>query len=234
MKCTVITPGRLRYEPAYRLQMRCVDSIKKNGNDPQAYLILLEHEPVLTLGRRAGADELLVPREWLQERGIEIHEIDRGGKITYHGPGQIVGYPIIPLLGERRDVYKYLRSLEQIIINVLAGYRIGGTRNPEYTGVWVGDSKVAAIGIGLTRWITFHGFALNVNTDLDAFSIITPCGIRGKGVTSMQKLLGRELPLAEVHEKLVEGFREEFGFKEMMMGRWGDGVERGRGDGVMG
>jgi len=168
------------------------------------------------LGRRTGDDELLVPREWLQERGIEIHEIDRGGKITYHGPGQVVGYPIIPLLGERRDVYKYLRSLEQIIITVLAGYGIGGTRNPEYTGVWAGESKVAAIGIGLTRWITFHGFALNVNTDLDAFSIITPCGIRGKGVTSMQKLLGHEVKVAEVHEKLVAGFREEFGFEEMV------------------
>jgi len=216
MKCTVIQPGRLRYEPAYQLQMQCVNSIKSSLQDPPAYLILLEHEPVLTLGRRTGDDELLVPREWLQERGIEIHEIDRGGKITYHGPGQVVGYPIIPLLGERRDVYKYLRSLEQIIITVLAGYGIGGTRNPEYTGVWAGESKVAAIGIGLTRWITFHGFALNVNTDLDAFSIITPCGIRGKGVTSMQKLLGHEVKVAEVHEKLVAGFREEFGFEEMV------------------
>ena len=215
MNCTVIQPGRLRYEPAYQLQMQCVNSIKNNPHAPQAYLILLEHEPVLTLGRRTADSELLVSREWLQERGIEMHEIDRGGKITYHGPGQVVGYPIVPLLGERRDVYKYLRSLEHIIITVLAGYGISGTRNPEYTGVWVGDSKVAAIGIGLTRWITFHGFALNVNTDLDAFSIITPCGISGKGVTSMQKLLGREIPLAEIHGKLVEAFRDEFGFQEM-------------------
>ena len=216
MLCTVIQPGRIRYEPAYQLQMQFVNEIRNNPAAPRAYLILLEHEPVLTLGRRTGGDELLVPREFLVQRGIEIHEIDRGGKITYHGPGQIVGYPIMPLLGPRRDVYKYLRSLEQVLINVLAGYGIRGERNPEFTGVWVGDEKVAAIGIGLTHWITFHGFALNVNTDLDAFSLITPCGIRGKGVTSMQKLLGREIPLDDVHAKIVPEFQREFEFEGMM------------------
>ena len=215
MLCTVIQPGRIRYEPAYQLQMQFVNEIRNNPADPRAYLILLEHEPVLTLGRRTGGDELLVPREFLVQRGIEIHEIDRGGKITYHGPGQIVGYPIMPLLGPRRDVYKYLRSLEQVLINILAEYAIRGERNPEFTGVWVGNEKVAAIGIGLTRWITFHGFALNVNTDLDAFSLITPCGIRGKGVTSMQKLLGREIPLDEVYKKIVPEFQREFEFEGM-------------------
>ena len=213
MKCTVIQPGRMRYEPAYRLQMRLVDEVKSLPGDPRAYLVLLEHEPVLTMGRRAEASELLVSREFLERRGIELHVIDRGGRITYHGPGQIVGYPIVPLLGPQRDVYRYLRSLEEVLIHALASFGIRAGRVESYTGVWVGDAKIAAIGIGLTRWITFHGFALNVNTDLDAFSIITPCGIKGKGVTSMKQLLGREIDQRTVCEALVAAFHEEFGFE---------------------
>ena len=216
MICKVVQPGRLCYEPAYKLQMQLVDEIKNNPDAPRAHLILLEHEPVLTLGRRTGDGDLLVPREQLRQKGIEIHEIDRGGKITYHGPGQLVGYPIIPLLGARRDVYKYLRSLEQILINVLTGFSIPASRNDQFTGVWVGNEKVAAIGIGLTRWITFHGFALNVNTDLDAFGLITPCGVKGKGVTSMQKLLGREIPLADVCSAVIPAFQREFQFDAMV------------------
>ena len=216
MNCTVLQPGRMRYEPAYRLQMRCVQDIKDNPDAPRAFLILLEHEPVLTFGRRSDPAELLVSHETLRARGIELHKIDRGGKITYHGPGQVVGYPIVPLLGDRRDVFKYLRSLEQVIIDVLAEYGIAAGRSPGYTGVWAGDAKIAAIGVGLTRWITFHGFALNVSTDLDAFSLITPCGITGKTVTSMQQLLGREISLQTVHHSIITAFQREFGIDEMI------------------
>ena len=216
MICNVIQPGRVRYQPAYDLQMQLVSEIKNSPDDPRAYLILLEHEPVLTLGRRSEDKDLLVSAEHLRRRGIEVHEIDRGGKITYHGPGQIVGYPVIPLLGERRDVYKYLRSMEQILIDVLAGFDIAAERAPEYTGVWVGDEKIAAIGIGLTRWITFHGFALNVCTDLDAFDVITPCGIPDKSVTSMKKLLGRDVDLQSVRDAIISAFHKEFEFDAMV------------------
>ena len=206
----------MRYQPAYDLQMQLVDRIKNSPNDPRAYLVLLEHDPVLTFGRRSDDKELLVSIEHLRERGIEVHEIDRGGKITYHGPGQIVGYPIIPLLGARRDVYKYLRSLEHILINALAEFGIAAGRAPEHTGVWIGDEKIAAIGIGLTRWITFHGFALNVETDLDAFSLITPCGIPGKSVTSMKKHLGRHLDQQPVRDAIIAAFQKEFQFDAMV------------------
>jgi len=216
MHCTIIQPpNRIRYEPAYRLQMQLVDRIKQSPGEPHAYVILLEHEPVLTLGRRSDSEEFRVPREYIERQGIEIHEIDRGGKITYHGPGQIVGYPIIPLLGERRDVHKYMRSLEQVILNTLAEYGIEARREPDFTGVWVGDEKVAAIGIGLTRWITFHGFALNVNTDLDAFKLITPCGIADRGVTSMKNLLGRDVDQQQVCERLIEAIQQEFQFESI-------------------
>jgi len=216
MICTVFQPGRLRYQPAYRLQMQCVDDIKEHPDTPRAFLILLEHEPVVTFGRRSDPAELLVPREVLAQKGIEFHKIDRGGKITYHGPGQVVGYPIMPLLGARRDVFKYLRSLEQVLIEVLGEFGIAAGRARGYTGVWVGNEKIAAIGVGLTRWITFHGFALNVNTDLNAFRLITPCGITDKAVTSMQKLLGRDVSLQAVHDRIIAAFQREFGFTDMI------------------
>lgn len=216
MNCNVIQPGRVRYQPAYDLQMQLVSEIKNSPNDPRAYLILLDHEPVLTFGRRSDDKDLLVSAEDLRRRGIEVHEIDRGGKITYHGPGQIVGYPVMPLLGQRRDVHKYMRSLEQILIDVLAGFGITAERAPEHTGVWVGDEKIAAIGIGLTRWITFHGFALNVCTDLDAFDLITPCGIPNKFVTSMKKLLGRDVDLQSVRDAIIPAFQKEFEFDAMV------------------
>ena len=211
MICNVIRAGRIRYGPAYELQMRLVNEIK-NSPEPRAHLILLEHEPVLTFGRSSDAADLLVSKQALAEKGIEVHEIDRGGKITYHGPGQVVGYPIIPLIGDRRDVFKYLRSLERILIGVLDRFGIRAGRVQGHTGVWVGDEKVAAIGVGLTRWITFHGFALNVSTDLDAFDLITPCGIPGKRVTSMEKLLGRTVDRQAVGDAIINGFQQEFRF----------------------
>jgi len=216
MVCNVILPGRMRYQPAYNLQMQLVDEIKNAPDAPRAYLVLLEHEPVLTLGRSADKNDLLASAEHLREKGIELHQVDRGGKITYHGPGQVVGYPIIPLAGDRRDVHKYLRSLERILIDVLGPFGIAAGRAKGYTGVWVGDEKIAAIGVGITRWITFHGFALNVNTDLDAFSLITPCGITDKGITSMKKLLGREVDQQAVCDAIIPAFQKEFHFEAMV------------------
>jgi len=196
----------------------CVADVKSYPKAPRAHLILLEHEPVLTTGRSSDPHDLLVSAEYLREKGIEIHEIDRGGKITYHGPGQIVGYPIIPLLGERRDVHKYLRSVEQVLIDVLARFGIAAGRSKGYTGVWASGEKIAAIGVGLTRWITFHGFALNVNTDLDAFQLITPCGIADKTVTSMKKLLGGEIDQGDVRDAIISAVRDEFQFDAMPLG----------------
>jgi lipoate-protein ligase B len=213
--CHVLRLGRIAYQEALDLQHQIVERIKETETR-DAVLLLLEHEAVVTLGRSADAANLLLSREEFARRGIELHESSRGGDVTYHGPGQIVGYPILRLAGARRDVHRYLRSVEQVIINVLARYGLQGRRVEGYTGVWVEDAKVAAIGVALTRWVTYHGFALNVATDLDAFRLIVPCGITDKPVTSLEKLLGRSVPLREVEDALAEEFVAEFGFETVV------------------
>jgi lipoyl(octanoyl) transferase len=182
-------------------------------------LILCEHKPVFTLGRSGDAENLLLSSESLNERGIEYFPINRGGDITYHGPGQITGYPILDLDGFFTDVHKYVRCLEEVVIHVLAEYRLVGTRIPGYTGVWLSDAnghrKVCAIGVHLSRWVTLHGFALNVSTDLTYFDFIIPCGIidPDKSVTSISKELGRDVPIGEVESLYVKHFGNVFGCK---------------------
>lgn len=173
-------------------------------------LFLLEHPPVITLGRNARSGDVLHDADHLARLGIAVERTNRGGQVTYHGPGQLVGYPILSLHADRRDVGRYLRDLEEVLIRTLARFGIDAGRTAGWTGVWVGGEKIASIGVHLARWVTTHGFALNVTTDLAAFDLIVPCGIRGRGLTSMRRLLGREVRLDEVARALIPEFAAVF------------------------
>ncbi|MDP9437698.1 MAG: lipoyl(octanoyl) transferase LipB [Actinomycetota bacterium] len=202
-------PGLTPYAEAWELQ-KDLARRRKRDEVPDTF-VLCEHPPVYTVGRAAkdGAN-LGAGEEYLRSLGAEVFWSDRGGDATFHGPGQIVGYPILRL--EDRDTHGYLRRLEDVLIGVLAEYGLEGWHHPEYTGVWVGQEKIAAIGVKFSSgWIASHGFALNVNTDLSWFDRITPCGIREFGVTSLRKELDREIPLAEVEERVKDHFRRLFG-----------------------
>jgi lipoyl(octanoyl) transferase len=171
-------------------------------------LLLLEHDPVFTLGRNARKENVLLPDETLRERGFDVFESGRGGDVTYHGPGQVVGYPIVDLSPDRRDVHRYVRDLEEVMIRCCAGYGITASRVEGLSGCWVGEEKIGAIGVRIARWVTSHGFAFNVSTDLSPFDLIVPCGIRGRGVTSVERLLGRPVSLDEVMDRLADHFGE--------------------------
>jgi lipoyl(octanoyl) transferase len=190
--------GRVEYAEGLGLQAAAARRCAETGEET---LLLLEHDPVFTLGRNASRRDILFTPERCAELGIAIHEADRGGKITYHGPGQLVGYPILDLSPDRRDVRRYVRDLEETLIRVLALYGIEGTRSdlPErVTSVWVGNDKIAAIGVHIARWITTHGFALNVTTELSHFLGIVPCGITDGGVTSIERVIGARLAVEDV------------------------------------
>ena len=201
-------PGLVPYAEAWELQREMV-RLRKNDEIPNT-LILLEHPPVYTVGRAArDASNLGAGEGYLRSFGAEVFWSDRGGDATFHGPGQIVGYPILRLCD--RDTHGYLRRLEEVLIRTLADYGLEGWHHPEYTGVWVREKKVAAIGVKFSSgWITSHGFALNVSTDLSWFDRITPCGIRKYGVTSLERELGHKVPMAEVERKIIARFRETF------------------------
>ena len=202
--------GLIDYQKAWDLQK---DVYTKRVHDElNDTLFLLEHPHTYTLGKVAEKENLLSNNDQLDELGIKVYEIDRGGDITYHGPGQIVGYPIINLKNWKEDTHEYLRGLEEIIMNVCFEYGLKPKRNSKYTGVWIENRKIAAIGIKVSRWVTMHGFAFNVNTDLNYFGGIIPCGIRDKEVTSLKKELGNELDLSEVKMKLVKEFEKFFGY----------------------
>lgn len=194
--------GRVAYDEALELQKRLVE--QRRAGEVGDVLLLVEHPSVLTLGVRGdgGRSHILATDEELASREIDIFETGRGGDITYHGPGQIVGYPIIDLNPDRRDVHKYVRDIEEVLIRVAADYGIQTGRVPGLTGVWAGDEKLAAIGVRIQRWITSHGFALNHTTDLSHFGLIVPCGISDKGVTSLAKL-GCTASRAEVEDRIV-------------------------------
>jgi len=178
-------------------------------------LFLLEHPHTYTLGKTADKENLVSDKRYLDENKISVYDIDRGGDITYHGPGQIVGYPIINLTNWKQDTHKYLRSIEEVIINVLKEYGLSGTRVEKFTGVWLDDRKICAIGIKVSRWITMHGFAFNVNTDLKLFNGIIPCGITDKDVTSLNRELNKEINLFEVKEKIIHHFSAEFNYDQI-------------------
>ena len=198
--------GRMEYGAAYRLQ-REIEAARKTGAGADT-LLLVEHPHVLTLGRRADPEAVLAAPETLSARGVARFETNRGGKATYHGLGQIVGYPIINLSPDREDVHRYVRSLEEALIRALADFGVEGFRMKGLTGVHTARGKVAAIGVHISRWVTTHGFALNVNTDLSFFDLIIAC--EGEPVTSMHELLGRELDLRDVEDRLVARCAEVF------------------------
>jgi lipoyl(octanoyl) transferase len=200
--------SRTEYQAAWDLQ-RILFDLRVADKIPDV-LLLTEHEHVYTLGKSSDDNHLLADEELLKTKGAKVFKIDRGGDITYHGPGQLVGYPIINLGNFYHDVHRYLRDLEELIIRVLAEYGVTGHREPDFTGVWVGDSKIAAIGVKVSHWVTMHGFALNVNTDLSYFDSIIPCGIFHKGVTSLQQVLEKEISLAELSQVVSRKFGEVF------------------------
>ncbi|MDN5293671.1 MAG: lipoyl(octanoyl) transferase [Eubacteriales bacterium] len=191
---------RIDFTEAYPLQKGAARYVSR-FREPELFL-LLEHDPVFTLGRQAKKDHILAPPELLDQEGIKVVATDRGGDVTYHGPGQLVGYPLLDLRRHGRDLHRLIWMYEEIIIRVLAEFGLAGTREPRYPGVWIGDRKIAAIGIGVSRWITYHGFAFNINPNLEHFSYIVPCGIREKGVTSLARELGQEVAVTEVIEPL--------------------------------
>ena len=207
--------GRMAYQDALDLQRQLVED-RKAGRIADR-LLLLEHPPVITLGVRSRNDRshVLEPPESLAARGIEVFETGRGGDVTYHGPGQLVGYPILDLKPDRCDVHRYVRDLEDVLIRSVAPFGIEAGRIAGLTGIWVGPEKLAAIGVRIARWITSHGFALNVSSDLDYFKLIVPCGIADRGVTSLNRLAGRPIPTAEVASRTAEHFANTFGFNDL-------------------
>ncbi len=194
--------GRVDYAAGLSLQEERVAAVRE-GRAREA-LFLLEHDPVITLGRNAHGENVVASAEALQRLGIQVSSCGRGGDVTYHGPGQLVGYPIVNLAPDRKDVWKYVRGLEEALIRTLAGYGISGGRIQGMTGVWVRGEKVAAIGVRISRWVTSHGFALNVTTNLEHFNTIVPCGIRTHGVTSMERLMASP-PSLEAAGRLFAG-----------------------------
>ena len=200
--------GRVAYGPALELQKQLeADVIDQRLRD---YLLLLEHPHTFTHGRRSNNEGVLATAEMLRKLGVEVFETNRGGKVTYHGVGQIVGYPIISLSPDREDVHRYVRDVEEVLIRTMADYGIEAFRIEGLTGVHTSEGKIAAIGVHIKRWVTTHGFALNVNTDLSYYNWIIAC--EGEPVTSMSRLLDREVDMAEVEDRIEENFRDVFGY----------------------
>jgi lipoate-protein ligase B len=204
----LINLGRVDYDDGLALQAE-FERKRKEGEVPDLF-ILLEHEPVYTMGRSTDPDNLLLDRDDLEKRGIKVREIRRGGDITFHGPGQLVGYPIIDLQDHKKDAHWYLRSLEKVLINACDHYGVKCYTIEGMTGVWCDGGKIAAIGVGISKWVTTHGFAMNVNTDLGFFGGIIPCGINNKPVTSLQAQLGKKLDMPEVRAVTANAFSAVF------------------------
>ncbi len=202
--------GLVAYADALALQQELVE--ERRANRIPDTLLLLEHPHVVTLGVKARGTmtNVVVSRETLAARGVELFETGRGGDVTYHGPGQLVGYPILDLRPDRCDVHRYVRDLEEVLIRVITDYGFRATRVAGMTGAWVDSEKIAAIGVRISRWITSHGFALNVNTDLSYFDLIVPCGIADKGVSSLERLRGRPASMGEVMTLTASHFAEVF------------------------
>jgi lipoyl(octanoyl) transferase len=203
--------GLTDYGEALALQRRLAEA-RAEGEISDDLLILLEHPRVITLGRGARQSNVIESAEALAASGVELHEVERGGDVTYHGPGQLVGYPIIDLKRHKQDLHWYLRQLEDVLLRALLSFDISGIRVPGYTGVWVEDRKIASIGVHVTRWVTFHGFALNVCTDLSDFDLIVPCGIDAVQMTTVERETGRAHSIDDVAHRVAHCFGEIFGF----------------------
>ena len=207
--------GLVAYADGLEIQKRLVEQRKDDEIPDQ--LLLLEHPPVITLGvkTRHNRSNVLATPAMLAAQGVELFESGRGGDVTYHGPGQLVGYPIMSLKPDRCDVHRYVRDLEEVLIMTAASFGVTATRLDGLTGIWIGSEKLAAIGVRIARWVTSHGFAFNVTTDLSHFNLIVPCGITGKGVTSLERLLGRKVPMVEVEDAAVQAFCAVFGRRQL-------------------
>ena len=219
----LVNLATIPYADALALQHRIVEARKRGAlND---VLLLLEHPPVFTLGRNAPESNILASRDSLQQRGIEIFRIERGGDVTYHGPGQLVGYPILDLHNFRLDVGWFVRSMEETLLRALADFGIRGKRIEKLVGVWVGEAKIVQIGARIEQWITYHGFALNVDPNLAHFDLIVPCGIRDKAVTSIARVLNQPIELRAVRERVAARFAEVFGVELIEVTREGLEIE---------
>lgn len=215
--CEVQYPGRVPYGEAHEFQQQLVD-LRKRDEIPDR-LLLLEHPHVITLGRAASHSNILVNAQMREQFAVELYETGRGGDVTYHGPGQLVGYPIIHLAHDRCDVRRYVRDLEEVMIRAAGDYGIDARRIDGLTGIWVGDEKLGAIGVRISRWVTMHGFAFNVNTDLSYFQLIIPCGISDHGVTSLEKLLGHTVDIEEFAARVSRHFGDVFNRQMTIIGQ---------------
>ena len=204
LEVQILDLGQKPYKDVWNLQKKM--QLKRLNGDIGDVLILVEHDPVYTLGKNANPDHLLQSRD----RSIDVFNIERGGDITFHGPGQLVGYPILDLSNYKKSVSWYMRSLEQLTIDVLYEFKISAKRVEGLTGVWVGDEKIAAQGVRLTKWITMHGFSININTDLSFYDGIIPCGIFNRGVTSMKEILNRTQKMEKVKSLVIDKFNQIF------------------------
>lgn len=217
----VIDIGLIPYASAYALQRELVEA-RKTGAIPDV-LLLCEHPHVITLGRNGKRENLRADERLLAQMNVEFHHTDRGGDITYHGPGQIVGYPILDLAAHRRDIRWYVEQLEELMIRATADFSLVAHRSDANHGVWLdshaGEAKLAALGVHLSRWVASHGFAYNVATDLRYFDLIIPCGVAGKGATSLERALGRAVAIGEVRERLIEHFASVFDLRPLRMNR---------------
>ena len=208
MKLAARRLGRIGYAAALALQERLVG--ERQRQEIPDTLLLLEHDPVITLGRGAKHEHVLATRPMLQAQGVELFETGRGGDVTYHGPGQLVCYPILDLNPDRRDVRRYVRNLEEVMIRIAGAYGVEANRIDGLNGAWVQNRKIGAVGVRIQRWITLHGFALNVSTALSAFDLIVPCGIKDKQVTSLERELGTPPTMADVMTAATSVFAEVF------------------------
>lgn len=200
--------GSIAYDEAYAIQCRTVKALQNESGDEAFFL--LEHPHVITRGRNASTDAVQASASGLYSRGVALTETDRGGDVTYHGPGQLVGYPIIRLLKGRRDVRRYVSDIEDVVIRTLSDFSIEGTRHPVHRGVWVSGRKIASVGIRIARWVTSHGFALNVTTDLSYFQLIHPCGIEGCEMTSIEQETGSAVDMTTVKHRVAHHFADVF------------------------
>ncbi len=212
----VVELSRMGYAEALELQQRLV-AAKKNG-DERDFLLFVEHPPVVTVGRGGDDKHLRFPREALRARGVEVFDVERGGDVTFHGPGQVVGYPILALKRYGLGVHEFLRLIEQVLIDTVGAFRIDAFRREGLTGVWTEAGKIAAIGIAVSRWISFHGFALNVGANVSGFEYIVPCGLSGERVTSIQQVAGAPIEADEVKRTIMESFSAALGVEAVWSG----------------
>ncbi len=203
----IIDLGLIEYNEAYRIQQEVLMN-RQFGEVPDT-LLLAEHMPVITIGRSGSRENILISEDELKKQSIPIFEIDRGGDVTYHGPGQLVAYPIMDIKAlTNGDIHKFLRILEEAVIRFLSHYNITGNRISNYTGVWVCDKKIASIGIGVRKWISYHGMALNINPDMSHFSMLNPCGLDANKMTSLERVLGKPISISDVKREFIESFKE--------------------------